>query len=150
MPLQFHSRSHKDLLCFIAPLPNVTCLQYWDMIRDEATKYWNIACSPLLPVPTKTFRMCWKLPELWTKTTLIYSGLSWTSLCRYFLCIFGVDVRFLFFFFFSLEDIKVTLNHQEAPHICSFYKSYFHDKLITLPLTAAQSEGSKGLRGDGP
>lgn len=44
----------------------------------------------------------------------------------------------------SLEDIKEGLNHK-------FYKSCLYDKLITLSLTAAHSEGSKGagLRGDG-
>lgn len=36
--------------------------------------------------------------------------------------------------------------------IYKFYKSCLHDKLITLSLTAAYSEGSKGagLQGDGP
>lgn len=52
----------------------------------------------------------------------------------------------------SLEDIKESLNHWDALIAYKFYKSCLYDKLITLSLTAAHSEGSKGagLRGDGP
>lgn len=47
---------------------------------------------------------------------------------------------------------KRDLNHWDALIAYKFYKSCLYDKLITLSLTAAHSEGRKGagLRGDGP
>lgn len=41
-----HSPSHKELPCFMALLPNITCLQCRDMILDKARKYRNKSHSP--------------------------------------------------------------------------------------------------------
>ncbi len=43
---EFHSDAHKELPCFMALLPNITCLQCWDMIWDKARKHRNKSHSP--------------------------------------------------------------------------------------------------------
>lgn len=48
---EFHSSPHKQLPSFIALLPNITCLQWWDIIWDKVRKYrnWSLALFILLP-----------------------------------------------------------------------------------------------------
>lgn len=45
---------------------------------------------------------------------------------------------------FYLENIKEGLNNRDVLISYKFYKSCLYDKLITLSLTAAHSEGNKG------
>lgn len=132
---KFHSPTLKGRPCFMALLPNITCLQWWDMIRDKARAHWNKSDSPpslrrLLSAKWKRWGLQfsnWEQSQLNERSVSLFLHERWEklNLNRFY----GYQRR--------SESLR-------CPHyIYKFYKSCLHDKLITLSLTAAHTRAVK-------